>query len=84
MSAETPKIAYWCGKVNQHREGGEWVTDPDGNSGCNEDKLSYCQKFYPGTESVDPAGEERITGWCNGGNTGSFTSTKQTYRGGQG
>ena len=75
-----PRIAYWCGKVNQHREDGEWQTDPDGVSGCDENKLDYCQRFYPDTVRVEEAGEERITDWRNGGNTGSFTSTKMTYR----
>lgn len=74
-----PQIAYWCGKVNQHRENGEWQTDPDGVSGCEEDKLAYCQRFYPETESVERAGEEQIDGWKNAGNTGSFSTTKMTY-----
>jgi hypothetical protein len=75
-----PRIAYWCEKVNQHRENSEWQTDPDGTSGCQEDKLTYCQEFYPETTRVEPAGKHRITGWRSAGNTGSTTATKQTYR----
>jgi hypothetical protein len=80
------RVAFWCGKVNVHREDGEWVTDPDGVSGCPsrsayaDSRLTYCQKFWPDTESVDPAGEERITTWRDRGNRGRHAATKMTYR----
>jgi hypothetical protein len=48
-----PRIAYWPGKVNAHRDsGGNWVKDADCTSGANLDPLTYCQKFYPATTSV--------------------------------
>jgi len=76
----TRRIAYWWGKVNLHLENGKWVTDPDGVSGANLDKLEYCQKWYPNTISVKPYKIETITGWRNRGNVdGPFTSKKQTY-----
>ena len=77
---EDPRIAYWCGKVNQHRENGEWQTDPDGLSGCDKNKVNYCQRFYPETSRVVEAGEEQISGWKKAGNTGSATAMKMTYR----
>ncbi|MEN9338395.1 MAG: hypothetical protein RI945_120 [Candidatus Parcubacteria bacterium] len=70
----TPRIAYWWGKVNQHFEQidvrGEWMTDGDGVSGANLDKLTYCKKFYPNTISIADYKNETITGWRNAGNTG--------------
>ena len=43
------KISYWSGKVNQHTDAnGVWQTDPDGTSGADLDKITYCKKFYPG------------------------------------
>lgn len=78
---QIPRIAYWWGKVNQHVDtSGIWVTDPDGKSGANLDKLSYCQKWYPNTVSVKPYKNETIYGWRNRGNLGGpFTSTKLSY-----
>jgi len=77
----TPKIAYWWGKVNQHiGENGTWMTDPDGVSGANLDKLAYCQKWYPNTISVKSYKNETISDWRNRGNVGGpFTNTKQSY-----
>jgi hypothetical protein len=79
-------VAFWCGKVNQHVSGGEWTTDSDGISGCPsksahaDSKLSYCQKFYPSTTSVEPAGPERIYFYSRNNGEPSNYSTKQTYR----
>jgi len=84
-NAEGKKVSFWCGKVNQHTEDGEWVTDSDGVSGCpsesayTESKLNYCRKFYPDTDEVQPAGQARISGWKNQGNSGSFSATRPTY-----
>lgn len=49
----TPRIAYWPGKVNLHRDaGGVWTKDADCSSGGQIDPLVYCKKFYPATTSV--------------------------------
>ena len=75
------KIAYWCGKVNLHLVGGQWVTDPDGVSGCDVDKLRYCRKFWPAVTAVQEAGLESLRGFRNRGNRdGPFSTTKMTYR----
>ena len=31
-----PKVAFWCGKVNQHNDltNGQWTTDKSGKSVC--------------------------------------------------
>jgi hypothetical protein len=76
----TPRIAYWFGKINQHVENGVWVTDPDGSSGANIDRLTYCQKWYPHTISVVEYKNETITSWTDIGNVNSYTSTKQSYK----
>ncbi|MEI6352332.1 MAG: peptidoglycan-binding protein [Candidatus Nomurabacteria bacterium] len=70
-SDSTPRIAYWWGKVNQHVDSnGNWLTDPDGKSGANLDKLAYCQKFWPNTVSVSSYKTENITTWQGAGNAG--------------
>ncbi len=70
-SDTTPRIAYWWGKVNQHVDSqGNWLTDPDGTSGANLDKLTYCKKWYPNTTSVSDYANEMINGWREAGNTG--------------
>lgn len=52
---DTPRISYWWGKVNAHRDsGGSWTKDADCTSGANIDPLTYCKKFYPNTTSVTP------------------------------
>ncbi|KKQ34684.1 MAG: hypothetical protein US50_C0040G0011, partial [Candidatus Nomurabacteria bacterium GW2011_GWB1_37_5] len=78
----TPKIMYWWGKVNGHIDltTGSWVTDPDGVSGANLGKLSYCQKWYPATTSVKDSILETASFWKNRGNVdGPFTSTNISY-----
>ncbi len=58
------RIAYWYGKVNQHTDAqGAWVSDPDGTSGANIDKLTYCKKWYPNTTKVESYKNETITTW---------------------
>lgn len=48
-----PRIAYFQGKVNLHRDsGGSWTKDADCSSGAQIDPLTYCKKFYPATTSV--------------------------------
>ena len=60
----TPRIAYWWGKVNQHIDpAGFWRPDPDGVSGANLDRLTYCQKWYPNTISIRDYQIETITNW---------------------
>lgn len=78
----TPRIMYWAGKVNQHWDlaSGSFVTDPDGSSGAGLNKLSYCQKFYPETESVVAYKKETSNTWKNAGNLDNFTGTALSYR----
>ena len=48
-----PRISYWWGKVNAHRDsGGTWTKDADCTSGASINPLTYCKKFYPSTTSV--------------------------------
>lgn len=48
-----PRISYWQGKVNLHRNsGGAWTKDSDCSSGAGIAPLTYCKKFYPNTTSV--------------------------------
>ncbi|RJS22509.1 hypothetical protein DRW03_14435 [Corallococcus sp. H22C18031201] len=50
---EVGRISYWWGKVNVHKApGGPWTHDADCSSGASLEPLSYCQKFFPGTDSV--------------------------------
>lgn len=72
----TPRIMYWWGKVNQHIDAnGVWQTDPDGVSGANIDKLTYCKKWYPTTTSVVPYQSETISTWHDAGNVNNYTAT---------
>ena len=79
-------ISYWSGKVNQHISTvagtqGSWITDSDGVSGANLDKLTYCKKWWPNTTSVVEFGNQTLTEWRNAGNVGGpFTSTKMAYQ----
>jgi hypothetical protein len=68
-----PRIMYWWGKVNLHIDPatGGWKTDPDGSSGANLDKLTYCKKWYPQTTRVEEYAMEMSDAWRNAGNTGS-------------
>ncbi len=77
----TPRIMYWYGKVNQHVDAsGVWQSDPDGSSGANIDKLTYCIKWYPNTTSVEPYISETISTWKAGLNTISYTGTQTSYK----
>lgn len=76
----TKRISYWWGKVNQHTEDGFWATDPDGVSGANLDKLTYCQKWYPNTIKIEDYGEEVITDFKAAGNSGSYITKKPVYK----
>jgi hypothetical protein len=77
-----PRIMYWWGKVNQHTDvNGNWLTDPDGVSGADLDKLTYCKKFFPNTISVEDYMLETTDTWRNRGNVdGPFTSTKMSTK----
>ena len=47
------EYAEWCGKVDVHRSvGGEWLVDGDCNSGCGQQQLPYCRKFWPEASAV--------------------------------
>ena len=80
ITSAKQEIALWPGKVNQHFENGQWVTDPDGHSGALVNKLTYCRKWYPGTTEVILDDIEYIEGFRNAGNTGSFSAEVQTYK----
>ena len=74
-------ISYWWGKVNLHLIDGEWITDPDGVSGADIDKLEYCKKFWPNTNVVKAAGIKKTNVWKNRGNQdGPFYSEKMAYK----
>ena len=78
----TPRISYWYGKVNQHVDvnNGVWVTDSDGTSGADLDKLTYCKKYYPNTISVEDYSTETLNSWYTAGNSVNYTSTKPSYK----
>lgn len=78
----TPRISYWYGKVNQHVSIREkmWQTDPDGVSGANIDKLSYCKKWYPNTTSVTEYKMETINAWHDRGNVNDYKGINMSYR----
>ncbi|MFA5830106.1 MAG: hypothetical protein WC843_06500 [Candidatus Gracilibacteria bacterium] len=73
-----PRIMYWWGKVNQHTDAnGNWLTDSDGVSGADLDKLTYCKKFYQNTFGVEDYILETTDTWRDRGNVGGpYTSTK--------
>src|SRR3989344_3004736 len=77
-----PRIMYWWGKVNQHTDtNGNWLTDPDGVSGADLDKLTYCKKFYQNTLGVEDYVLETTDTWRDRGNVGGpYTSTKMSTR----
>ena len=78
----TPRISYWTGLVNQHVDVAKmaWSTDPDGVSGTNIDKLTYCKKWYPGTLSVEDYKTETINTWYDKYNKKSYTSTRMSTK----
>ena len=78
---KTPRIMYWWGKVNQHIDNtGVWQTDPDGVSGANLDKITYCKKWYPKTIKVIDHKLETIDKWKERGNKNNWTSTKMSMK----
>lgn len=79
---KTPRIMYWYGKVNQHVDvNGNWQTDPDGISGADLDKLTYCKKWFPRTIRVEDYKLETTNGWRNRGNVDApYTSTKMSTK----
>jgi hypothetical protein len=84
-----PRVAFWCGKVNQHVSllDGDWRTDNDGISGCYDhtDKFSivqYCRKMYPFLTITDAHKDSKtfIRGWCERGNVNcNHDSSKTTF-----
>lgn len=79
---KTPRIMYWYGKVNQHIDvnTGKWLTDPDGVSGANLDKLTYCRKWFPKTTRVEDYKIETINSWHDRGNVSKYLSTKMSTK----
>ncbi|MBU1130724.1 hypothetical protein KJ840_01155 [Patescibacteria group bacterium] len=73
------EIAYWWGKVNQHKVDNIWSTDPDGVSGANLDKYTYCKKWYPATQYAMYDDQENIDGWQSAGNIGNYSTETNTY-----
>jgi len=65
---DRPRISYCAGKINQHfdTDAGIWKTDPDGSSGSGEDKLKYCQKWYPSTTSISGKPNTELISFCGG------------------
>ena len=58
---------------------GEWTTDPDGRSGCQETIVGYCQDMYPESEYAYQAGPRRIDTWRAAGNQGEYSASKPAY-----
>lgn len=44
------EFAEACGQVNLHLDNGVWTSDANCSSGCGQDVLTYCQKYYSATE----------------------------------
>ncbi len=67
------RFATWCGKLNVYRESPtqNWDVHRDCSSGCDVDRLAYCQKLWPRTTKVrrvDVSGKPNYT-WRNAGCT---------------
>ena len=76
----TPRIMYWYGKVNQHVDAsGVCQTDPDGDSGANIDRLTYCKKWFPDTTSIEDYKPESIGTWQDAGNVQSSEYPSSFY-----
>lgn len=80
-------ISYWWGKVNQHTNPGlnnvnlnKWETDPDGVSGADLDKLTYCKKWFPNTTAVTEFMNQTLVDWKERGNVNNWTSVKMAYK----
>ena len=81
-SINCAKISYWSGKVNQHYVIGAtngWRTDPDGSSGAQLNKLTYCKKWYPKTVSYKKRSTRERINFCNAGNKNCGYSSKDVY-----
>ncbi len=82
----TPRISYWQGKVNQHTEGGNWVTDPDGFSGADVliSKVEYCQKFYGDLVTAAIPYRVELIGWYDANNVRdkfkNYYANKMSYQ----
>ncbi|NTX41672.1 MULTISPECIES: hypothetical protein [unclassified Myxococcus] len=64
------RFARYCGKVNSHQGAdGAWLADPDCSSGCNVGGLAYCQKFWPGSTTIQQVAvsEKANNVWRNAG-----------------
>lgn len=81
-NAAIPRVMFWFGKVNQHwnLDKEVWETDADGVSGARENKLEYCQKYYPTTKKVVEYKMEKTDTWKDAGNRGNYISNKMSYR----
>lgn len=79
---ELGQIGYWCSKVNVHWTIVGWQTDADCTSGCNEDALSYCKKFWPTSvayEQVSLAPEKKPFDWAGCANV-EYSRGETQYR----
>ncbi len=83
-SDKTPRVMFWCGKVNQYwnLDTQRFETDPDGfTSGEMLDPLSYCKKMYPQLQitKAEPYKRELSQNWAQAGNTNNWTSILMSY-----
>jgi hypothetical protein len=79
---ELGQIGYWCSKVNVHSTISGWQTDADCTSGCYEDALSYCKKFWPTSvayEQVKLALEKKPFDWAGCANV-EYSRGENQYR----
>ncbi|GEM_PF-5135254 len=61
----TPRVMFSVGKYDQHfdLESKSWKTDPKDSLDGYVNKLDYCKKWYPDTESVRVYKQESINTW---------------------
>jgi hypothetical protein len=83
-SDDTPRVMFWCGKVNQYwnLKTHRFETDPDGvTGGMMLDPLSYCKKMYPtlSITQATPYKRELSQNWAQQGNTNNWTSILMSY-----
>ncbi len=83
-SDSTPRVMFWCGKVNQYwnLDTKRFETDPDGTTGGEMlDPLSYCKKMYPqlSITQAQPYKRELSQNWAQAGNMNNWTSMLMSY-----
>lgn len=75
----TPRIAYWTGKINQHNENGTWISDPDGTSGADLDMLEYCNKWWPNTVDVTLRPGKEVITFLESGSSTEYSQENDVY-----